>query len=131
MGSHVLVVDDEPELVRALCIRLAANGFTCDVASDGREALAKAKARRPDVIVLDLVMPKMDGYEVCRQLKSRGTQRPIPILVLTAAPEQLVEPRLAELGPVQVMYKPFDSQALLEAVRALVSNAPAGETSDG
>ena len=69
MSQHLLIVDDEPNLLRALSVRLGAAGFVCDTAQDGVEALTKLQAYRPNLIIADLVMPNMDGYELCRRLK--------------------------------------------------------------
>ena len=79
--SKILVVDDEPELVKAIEIRLRASGYQVEVAYDGEEGIKKAMEFKPDLIILDIVMPKISGYEVCKILKSNEETRHIPILI--------------------------------------------------
>lgn len=123
MDKRVLVVDDEAELVRALTVRLSANGFTCDSAGNGKDALMKAQAKAPDIIIVDLIMPVMDGYELCRLLHADEKTSSIPVLVLTAVPQRALASRLKELGPVRIMHKPFDSEELLTAIRDILRAA--------
>ena len=126
MVPSILIVDDERELLHALTVRLTAAGFVCDTAMNGKEGLAKVQQRRPDLIVVDLLMPEMDGFEMCRRLKSDAATTSIPVLVLTAIPERSLEERLHELGTVRVMHKPFDSMELLSAVREILAVTPPG-----
>ena len=82
--KRVLLVDDEPDLIAILKKRFQKEGFDTDVAYDGNEAMAKVAANPPDAIVLDVMMPDKDGYEVCKELKGDPNYRDIPILLLTA-----------------------------------------------
>ena len=131
MANRVLLVDDEPELIRALSVRLTASGFTCATAKNGEEGLAKVQEARPDLIIVDLLMPEMDGYEMCRRLKSDRQTASIPVLVLTAVPERSVEQHLHDLGSARVLHKPFDSAQLLATVRELLSVPPLGGRGHG
>src|SRR3989338_6449315 len=115
MAPRLLLVDDEPELAKALAVRFTASGFVCEIAANGEEALGCIQRCRPDALVVDLLMPVMDGYELCRRLK--------------AVPQRLLEPRLEELGAVRVLHKPFDSSELLGAVRSALSGS--GGPADG
>lgn len=127
MSGNILIVEDEPEIMQALRVRLTAGGFRCETASNGKEALQKVEAQRPDLIIADLVMPVMDGYEMVERLKGDARTAAIPVVVLTALPDR--SPRTAkELKAERVMRKPFDSAALLRAVQELL---PGSETASG
>jgi len=114
---RVLVVDDDPKIVSLLKRGLAYEGYTVDTASDGTEALAKAREREPDLVILDIMMPGIDGVEVSRRLRQGGD---VPILMLTA--KGTVADRVAGLdsGADDYLVKPFDFDELLARVRALL-----------
>ncbi len=118
--TRVLVVDDEPQIVRALRINLRARGYDVDAAPDGRTALDLAARRHPDVIILDLGLPDMEGAEVVAGL--RGWTN-VPIIVLTArhASEEKVE--LLDVGADDYVTKPFGMDELLARLRAAVRRA--------
>ena len=120
---QLLIVDDEPNLLQALSVRLGAAGFVCETATDGVEALTKLQAHRPDLIIVDLIMPNMDGYELYRRLKEDAATASIPVLVLTAVPPYALGPRISGLGAVRVLHKPFDSVELIAAVRGVLATA--------
>ncbi len=84
MGKYVLVVDDDPDLVESVALNLASKGFEIGKAYDGVEGLESIKQRRPDVVVLDVMMPRKDGYELCAQLKADANFQSIPVILLTA-----------------------------------------------
>jgi len=125
-SSRILLVDDEPELLRALTIRLTAAGFTCDTATNGKEAFEKLSVRRPDLIILDLLMPEMSGYEMCRRLKEDEQTSAIPVVVLTAVPGRKVRQTAQWLGVSSVLHKPFDSAELVSTVRGLLKTPGGG-----
>ena len=127
---RILVVDDEPELLKALCVRLTAEGFTCETASNGREALERIEAQLPDLMILDLIMPEVTGYEVCRQLQDDPRTAALPILVLTAVPQRAIL-QTAELGAATILHKPFDTAILLATVRHLLKLPSPGGVSNG
>jgi len=116
-GDRVLVVDDDPPLRRMLARTLAAEGYDVTVAADGGAALLEAERAAPDVIVLDVAMPAIDGLAVCRRLRSKGL--PTPILMLTA--RDAVPDRVAglEAGADDYLVKPFAVQELIARLRAL------------
>jgi two-component system response regulator MprA len=127
LGGRVLVVDDDPPLRRMLARTLAAEGYDVTVAGDGGGALAEAERAAPDVIVLDVAMPALDGLAVCRRLRSKGLST--PILMLTA--RDAVPDRVAglEAGADDYLVKPFAIQELIARLRALTrrgSDAHAG-----
>ena len=123
----ILVVDDEPELLQALCVRLTAEGFACEIASNGREALERIEAQLPDLVILDLIMPEISGYEVCRQLQDDPRTAHLPVIVLTAVPQRAII-QTAELGAATILHKPFDTAILLATVRHLLKlpSSPGG-----
>jgi two-component system, OmpR family, KDP operon response regulator KdpE len=124
--TRVLVVDDEPQIVRALRINLRARGYEVDAAPDGRTALDLAARRHPDVIVLDLGLPDMEGAEVIRGLRGWTS---VPIIVLTArhASEEKVE--ILDVGADDYVTKPFGMDELLARLRAAVRRAAPPEES--
>ena len=117
LRERVLVVDDDPPLRRMLARSLNAEGFDVSVAADGGAALLAAERAAPDVIVLDVAMPGIDGLSVCRRLRSKGL--PTPILMLTA--RDAVADRVAglEAGADDYLVKPFAIQELIARLRAL------------
>ncbi|MET9081667.1 response regulator [Streptomyces sp. NPDC004237] len=118
--TRVLVVDDEPQIVRALVINLKARKYEVDAAPDGRTALELAASRHPDVVVLDLGLPDMDGVEVIRGL--RGWTR-VPILVLSARHSSDEKVEALDAGADDYVTKPFGMDELLARLRASVRRA--------
>ncbi|AQU66122.1 MULTISPECIES: response regulator [Streptomyces] len=126
---RVLVVDDEPQIVRALVINLKARKYEVDAAADGASALELAAARHPDVVVLDLGLPDMDGVEVIKGL--RGWTR-VPILVLSARQTSDEKVEALDAGADDYVTKPFGMDELLARLRAAVRRAePVGSGDDG
>ncbi|TYR15578.1 response regulator transcription factor [Corynebacterium urealyticum] len=117
----ILVVDDDPAVRESLRRSLIFNGYSIVLAADGGEALAKVQSERPDMAILDVMMPKLDGLEVCRELRSQGDD--IPILLLTA--RDSVSERVAGLdaGADDYLTKPFALEELLARTRSLVRRA--------
>ena len=115
---RILVVDDDRAVRESLRRSLAFNGYQVDLASDGKDALEAVQQRRPDAMVLDVMMPRLDGLEVCRRLRSSGDD--LPILVLTA--RDSVSERVAGLdaGADDYLPKPFALEELLARMRALL-----------
>ncbi|PZO99025.1 MAG: DNA-binding response regulator [Corynebacterium urealyticum] len=117
----ILVVDDDPAVRESLRRSLIFNGYAVVLAADGEEALDKVHSERPDMVILDVMMPKLDGLEVCRELRSQGDD--IPILLLTA--RDSVSERVAGLdaGADDYLTKPFALEELLARTRSLVRRA--------
>lgn len=117
MSKKVLVVDDEPSIVKLVQFNLEKEGLQVEVASDGERALEKVKEARPDLIVLDLMLPKVDGLEVCKQIRKENGH--LPILMLTAKTEEFDKVLGLELGADDYMTKPFSPRELVARVKAI------------
>jgi two-component system alkaline phosphatase synthesis response regulator PhoP len=118
--KKILVVEDEAELTGAIQIRLEQAGYEVLVAYDGQQGLEKARGENPDLIVLDLMLPKMDGYKVCRMLKFDEKYKKIPVVMLTARAQEKDESLGYEVGADAFITKPFKYQVLLSKIRELL-----------
>ena len=125
--KKILLVDDEEDLVAALSVRLEASGFEVLVAKDGLEALKKSRADDPDLIVLDLMLPKMDGYKVARLLKFDKRYSHIPILILTARGQDSDREMSRKVGADDYMVKPFASSELIDRLNKLLEESAKAE----
>lgn len=121
-AKTILVVDDDPEIVAMLTTRLASRGYTVLTASDGKEALTEAKRRRPELMILDVMMPGKNGWEVARALKQDPITEPIKIVMLTAIGEQVNELTSPLYGADAHFDKPFDFAKLEKAVAKLLED---------
>ncbi len=115
---RLLIIDDEEDLVEALAVRFSASGFEVDTAADGEAGLRKVSERPPDIVLLDLAMPKMDGWEVCRRIRAKAETARLPIVLMTAAILPEVEAKAKRCGADEVVRKPFDDRRLVETVRS-------------
>lgn len=121
MGKKkILIVDDETSLVDMLTLRLEANHYEVLTAHDGQEALEKARSTNPDLVVLDLMLPKMNGYEVCTMLKQDTRYQKIPIIILTARAQEEDEKLGYACGADGYIRKPFQAPELLDQIRRLL-----------
>ena len=114
----VLLVDDEESMLKVLERRLQSWGCRVLLAANGPEALRLAQEHRPNLILLDVMMPEMDGLEVCRRLRAAKDTKSIPVILVTVKATQLSAQEIRSSGAVQVVGKPYDSRELEEAVRA-------------
>jgi len=121
--NRILIVDDEEQLVEMVKLRLEANGYEVIAAYDGQEALDKARNERPDLIILDLMLPKIDGYKVCRMLKFDEKYKSIPIILFTARAQESDEKMGFEVGADAYITKPFEPQVLLAKIKELIKGA--------
>ena len=126
---RILLVDDEPSIVKMVGKRLEVEGFDVLIAMDGQDGLAKAQAEHPDLIILDLMLPKLNGYEVCTMLKQDARYQKMPIILFTAKAQEKDEKLGMECGADAYVRKPFRAQELLERIRALLGASPAQEAS--
>jgi DNA-binding response OmpR family regulator len=123
-SGTVLVVDDEKNIVQLAKMYLASEGYAVESAYNGAEALEKVKARRPDLVVLDLMMPKVDGWEVCRRIRQ---ETDIPIIILTARGDDVDKILGLELGADDYVTKPFNPRELVARVKAVLRRYDPGE----
>ena len=120
MAKRILIVDDEVQLVEMVKMRLEAAGYEIISAYDGQEGFDKAKKDKPDLIILDLMLPKMDGYKVCGLLKNDARYSKIPIIMFTARVQE-EDARLGkDLGAEEYVTKPFDPKTLLLKIKKLL-----------
>jgi DNA-binding response OmpR family regulator len=128
MKPKILVVDDEPDLLELLEVNFLAAGFIVLFASNGKEALRKAREKEPDLILLDVVLPGLDGLEVCRCLRQNAETSGIPILMLTARANEIDRILGLELGADDYVTKPFSVRELVLRVRNLLRGFSAEES---
>lgn len=122
---RLLLADDEPSIQRLYAQMLEGNGFEVQVATDGQEALDAALEGSHDLIILDLKMPRLDGFEVLRELRKAGSN--VPAVVMTGHfPEEVVASRIDELGVAEVLMKPVMITDLLNAVRRVLGRDQPG-----
>ncbi|MBI3332753.1 MAG: response regulator [Candidatus Omnitrophica bacterium] len=114
---RVLIVEDEADQILMVQARLEASGFEVISAMDGEAGLKRVFEDKPDLVLLDLTMPKMGGWEVCRRLREAPETRGLPVVVLTAAGSQDLEKECRKVGADAWLRKPYESMALVEMVR--------------
>jgi two-component system alkaline phosphatase synthesis response regulator PhoP len=112
MAKKILVCDDEPYILMALTDAVEMEGYDCVTAINGKEALQKAREEHPDLILLDIMMPVMDGYEVCRELRADASTRDIPVVMLTAKSQQVDIQKGKDVGADDYITKPFRPSTL-------------------
>ncbi len=120
MQKKILVVDDETDLVEMLSVRLEANDYQVLKAFDGEDGLNKARENKPDLIVLDLMLPKIDGYKVCRMLKFDEKYKHIPIIMFTARAQEADMELGKEVGADAYIIKPFEADTFLAKISELL-----------
>ncbi|MDD5428346.1 MAG: response regulator transcription factor [Candidatus Omnitrophica bacterium] len=114
----ILIVEDDKHILTGLVDSLAMEGYKTVIARDGKEALAQAKDKAPDLIILDIMLPKLNGYEVCKQLRSRGMN--IPIIILSARAQEADKVLGLELGADDYVTKPFSPRELITRVKTVL-----------
>ncbi|MCC7072141.1 MAG: response regulator transcription factor [Deltaproteobacteria bacterium] len=127
MAAHILIVDDEPDLAATLAYNLESQGYTTVVAGTGAAALELVRQRRPDLVLLDVMLPDLSGLEVCRRLRHDAALATVPVLMLTARGEEIDRVLGLEVGADDYLVKPFSVRELLLRVQAILrrSVAPA------
>ena len=119
--GKVLVVDDEVNITQILEFSIGSEGFDVITAQNGEEAIEKARREQPDLIILDIMMPKIDGYEACRILKANPLTRSIPVVLLTAKGRDIDKRLGMEVGATDYIVKPFSPNKLVERINQLLS----------
>jgi two-component system phosphate regulon response regulator PhoB len=127
VATHVLVVEDEPDIRSLIVFNLSREGFRCRTAASGEEALQEVRSSQPDLIVLDLMLPGLDGLEVCRRLRSDAATASVPVIMLTAKADEVDRIVGLEMGADDYVVKPFSPKELVARVRAVLrrTRAPA------
>jgi len=122
MMAKILIVDDELDILKMVVFRLRKSGYEVITATDGQEALEMIEKDNPDLIILDLVLPKIDGYEVCKRLKASDEFRNMPVIFLTASTCADLSEKAKELGADDYLTKPFEPDILIERVGKYVAH---------
>lgn len=120
-SKKILIIDDEKDLTELLSFRLNQEGFECRTAFDGEDGLNKMKTERPDLVILDLLMPGADGYEVIRRLKGDPATSDMPIIVLTAAATSNLKENLFRMGAADCVIKPYDPAELVGKIKKVLN----------
>ena len=116
MAKRILLVDDEPDIRITLSRRLKANGYEIDTAENGMEALEKVKVSLPDLVILDVMLPELNGYQVCRTLREDAKTRDLPVLMLTAKAQQTDKFWGEKIGVTAYLTKPVDENILIKTI---------------
>jgi len=120
MTRKILIVDDEPDVLRVLSVRLKCFGYEPLASANAAEAFEKIREEKPDLVLMDILLPGMDGCEVCRQLKSDKALRHIPVLLITASIlEENIGERMQSSGADDYLIKPFEPEILLKKIKRL------------
>jgi len=130
MQPHILVVEDEDALATLLQYNLEKEGFKVSVAGDGEEALMLAEESQPDIVLVDWMLPKVSGIEVCRRLRGRHDTRNVPIIMLTARGEEADRVRGLDIGADDYIVKPFSMVELFARIRAVMRRIRPGLAED-
>ncbi|HOT29487.1 MAG TPA: response regulator [Candidatus Ozemobacteraceae bacterium] len=121
--NKILVADDEPHILRVVKDKLANAGFSVVTASNGEEALESARREKPALVLLDVMMPKMNGFDVCRALRAEAEFKSVPILLLTARGQEIDRHMGLDAGASEYITKPFSPRELLATVQAQLEAA--------
>ena len=121
MAHRILIVDDEPSIVISLQFLMTREGHEVEVATDGEAALLAVAARPPDLVILDVMMPKVNGFDVCRRLRAEPRWKAVRILMLTAKGREVEMARGLTLGADAYLTKPFSTKELVAEVRRLLA----------
>ena len=116
--KKILIVDDEEDILHTVSFRLESEGYQCILSKEGLDAIAKARKETPDLILLDIMLPKMNGYKVCRLLKFDAKYKHIPILMLTAKTQEADLITGLECWADGFITKPFEMESLLDTIRS-------------
>lgn len=118
--KRVLLVDDDPDLLKMLKLRIESEGYEFMSAQDGEEMLKVMKVKRPDVVLLDIMLPKLDGYSALREMRKEEDFKDIPVIVLTAKEKKKVGDLFTLERVAFFVEKPFETKELLEKIRSLL-----------
>ena len=120
MAKKILIVDDEPDILRATKVRLISFGYEVITASDGKEGIGLVRKDMPDMILLDLRLPRISGDEICAKLKSDEKLKHIPIVIFTASSDATTSAKVKASGADGYLIKPFDPEELLQTIKRFI-----------
>ena len=123
MPKKIMVVDDEPYIARVIKFKLEQEGYAVISANDGITGLDRIRQEKPDLVLLDVMMPGLTGYEVCQQVKADADLQGIPVVFLTAKGQERDREQGLNLGASDYITKPFSPNRLLELVKSMIGNA--------
>src|SRR5688500_6353751 len=130
-GELVLVIDHSPTITKVVQLVLTKAGYQVQTAADGEQGLASVRSQRPDLILLDFVMPRMNGYQFCRELTADAKLRDIPVILMSAKGDQVGERFVKVMGIVDYITKPFSPEAITAVVQHTISKyAPGGASEE-
>ncbi len=121
MAKHVLLIEDEPNIIEAISFILARDGWKVDTHSNGQTALDAVREKRPNLVILDVMLPGMSGYDILKALREGDDTRELPVMMLTARGQTKDREMAEKFGASRFMTKPFSNAEVLDAVRALVA----------
>ena len=122
MAKVILIVEDEPKSLKLIRDLLQGSGYKTIEATDGQKGVELAKSKKPDLILMDIMMPKMDGYTACREIKMDKATRAIPVVMLTSLDFQLNKELGKDVGADEYITKPVDRQELLDVISQFLPN---------
>lgn len=131
MGKRVLLIEDEPNIIEAIRFILSRDGWIVETHSDGATAVRAVEAKRPDIVILDVMLPNKSGFDILRDLRAMADHRARPILMLTARGQQKDRDMAVAAGVSHFMTKPFSNSEMLDAVRRLVEHDRHQDETDG
>ncbi|HEY4712553.1 MAG TPA: response regulator [Dehalococcoidia bacterium] len=120
LEKKILVVDDEPHVIRTLTFVLRKEGYEVSSAGDGEEAMAKVRESKPNLMFLDVMMPKKNGYEVCQELKNNSSLSDIYVVMISAKGQEADKEKALSLGADEFITKPFSPMGVIERVKELL-----------
>jgi CheY-like chemotaxis protein len=123
MGKTILIVEDEPKNQKLTRDLLKISGYETIEAVDGKQGVEKAKSAKPNLILMDIMMPKMDGYSACREIKADQSTKNIPVVMLTAVGYDLNKKLAKQMGADGYVTKPFSRQQLIDAISPLLATS--------
>jgi len=121
---RILIVDDEPNIVLALELLMKREGYTVQSVDDGQKAFDAVREFRPDLILLDIMMPKMDGYEVCQRIRADASLKDVSIIMLTAKGREVEREKGLALGADYYVTKPFSTRDVMMMIKEVLSSRP-------
>ena len=122
MNEKILIIDDEENIVQLLILNLMAESFNIDTAYDGEEGLNKVDSFQPDLIILDIRLPKMTGWELCQKIKEDPKYKKMSVIILTASAQRTDRDKAFSLGADEFLSKPFEVKYVIDKIKEILEN---------